>query len=588
MNLHFVKATLSPVWNLFVSKDIPDEAPASVTSMIDSYTLPSGEVLSPVKLSLEGEHVDFHKALGHSVPVMTCGLMVGVITAEEDGTVIYGAGADWWWTCYVNGEKVFGRPRDLQNGNVRSTFMKTDWIFPIKVHKGENIVAFHLISGSCWSLGTGLIPIDGELANTIVADDGCIGLPSGETGLRLICNTTRNPLSYKVGEDMEFLFELKDPRAVSSGRLLLLVWNKRGDDGCSASGITPISLEKPVSVHVSATRPGFVHISAFITPILCEPQSDPLLQFEGGAGADIDKLAPAASRPDDFDAYWAAQRARLDAVPLKPEVEQYVGCVFPDGVAIPPSLDIFKVKVPCAGPNPVTGLLAVPKEKGKYPVRVIFDGYSKDPKRSHRLMTPGMITFHVNAHGYDLFRAQPYYDEFFRPFEKNYPSYGLAPEENKDPDTAYFNGMALRVMRSFDFVKTLPEWNGRDLIAEGGSQGGLQSVWAASLVEGLTRCETSITWCSNIAGAQLDGRLPGWHPEYVRGLDYYDTVFHASRIPESCFVDFERIGLGDYTCPPSGVTMVYNAIRGRKRAAYYQNSTHMYVPPEPAITRVHA
>jgi hypothetical protein len=31
--------------------------------------------------------------------------------------------------------------------------------------------------------------------------------------------------------------------------------------------------------------------------------------------------------------------------------------------------------------------------------------------------------------------------------------------------------------------------------------------------------------------------------------------------------------------------MLYNAVRGPKRAAYYQNSTHVYVPPEPAIFR---
>lgn len=32
--------------------------------------------------------------------------------------------------------------------------------------------------------------------------------------------------------------------------------------------------------------------------------------------------------------------------------------------------------------------------------------------------------------------------------------------------------------------------------------------------------------------------------------------------------------------------MVYNAVRGPKRAAYYQNSTHMYVPPEPSTFRI--
>ena len=144
------------------------------------------------------------------------------------------------------------------------------------------------------------------------------------------------------------------------------------------------------------------------------------------------------------------------------------------------------------------------------------------------MMTEGVVTLHINAHGYELFQDQAYYDAFFTPIERRF-GYALDPEENRDPETAYFRGMALRVMRAFDFAKTLPGWNGRDLIATGGSQGGLQAIWAASLVPGLTRCETAITWCSNMAGAALDKRLPGWHPEYVRGLDYFDTVFHADR-----------------------------------------------------------
>ena len=40
---------------------------------------------------------------------------------------------------------------------------------------------------------------------------------------------------------------------------------------------------------------------------------------------------------------------------------------------------------------------------------------------------------------------------------------------------------ALRVMRSLQFVKSLPQWDGKNLQANGGSQGGLQTVWAAAL-----------------------------------------------------------------------------------------------------------
>ncbi len=581
--MRFVSASLAPVWKLFVAPDIPADAPASVTAPIESYTLPSGEVLKPVDVVFEEERANLNKILGRLFPVGTCGLLVGVLEAEDDGVVVYGAGADWWWTCYVNGEEVSGRPRSkCANGNSRGTFLKTDWVFPIHVRKGANIIAFHLQSGTFWSIGTGVMPLaEGQ-------DTGFeLRASSFEVAdLQLIGNTTRDPLSYHVGEEMEFVFSIKDPHAATSGRPLFLAWNRRGDDGVLSSGFERISLEKPVRVRTSISRPGFVHVLASVTTIPTSPDATQLLQFEGGAGADIASLTPAAKCPDDFDAFWARQRALLDAVPPDAEVRPWPGTCFPDGVKIPESLRISLVKVACAGDHPVTAFLAAPKAGGKYPVRIVFDGYSKEPKLSHRMMTEGVITLHVNAHGYDLFRDKAYYDAFFAPYERDVPAYGMSPRENGDPNTAYFRGMALRVMRAFDFVKTLPEWNGRDLIATGGSQGGLQAVWAASLVPGVTRCETYITWCSNMAGAALDKRLPGWHPEYVRGLDFFDTVFHAARIPTSCFVDFERIGLGDYTCPPSGVTMVYNAVRGPKRAAYYQNSTHSYVPPEPSVFRI--
>ena len=582
--MHFVSATLSPVWKLFVSKVIPEDAPASISSVPDTYTLPSGEVLKPVDVVFEEERANLNKILGRLVPVGTCGLLVGVLEAEDDGVVIYGAGADWWWTCSVNGEEVFGRPRSkYPNGNARGTMLKTDWVFPIRVRKGANTIAFHLQSGTFWSIGTGIIPLAG---GQVQISDFKFQISEFEVAdLQLIGNTTRDPLSYHVGEEMEFVFSIKDPRAATTGRPLFLVWNRRGDDGMLASGFEQISLEKPVRVRTSISRPGFVHMLASVTSIPTPSDASQLMQFEGGAGADIASLTPAAKCPDDFDAFWTRQRALLDAVPLDAEVRPWIGTCFPDGVKIPDSLRISLVKVACAGDHPVTAFLSAPKAEGKYPVRVVFDGYCKEPKLSHRMMTEGVITLHVNAHGYDFFRDQAYYDAFFAPYERDVPAYGMSPKENSDPETAYFRGMALRVMRAFDFAKTLPGWNGRDLIATGGSQGGLQAIWAASLVTGLTRCETSITWCSNMAGATLDKRLPGWHPEYVRGLDYFDTVFHAARIPASCFVDFERIGLGDYTCPPSGVTMVYNAVRGPKRAAYYQNSTHVYVPPEPAIFR---
>ena len=44
-------------------------------------------------------------------------------------------------------------------------------------------------------------------------------------------------------------------------------------------------------------------------------------------------------------------------------------------------------------------------------------------------------------------------------------------------------------------------------------------------------------------------------------------------------VEVPRAGLGDYTCPPSGVTVLYNNIPGPKKIKYIQGADHGFNPP---------
>ena len=76
-------------------------------------------------------------------------------------------------------------------------------------------------------------------------------------------------------------------------------------------------------------------------------------------------------------------------------------------------------------------------------------------------------------------------------------------------------------------------------------------------------------------------RLKGWRPDYVPALNYYDCIFHAKRI--KCPVTTHRAGLGDYTCPPSGLAILYNNLNVPKKIRWYQGSTHGFVPKDPQI-----
>lgn len=136
-------------------------------------------------------------------------------------------------------------------------------------------------------------------------------------------------------------------------------------------------------------------------------------------------------------------------------------------------------------------------------------------------------------------------------------------------------------MRALEFVKSLPQWNGKELVVEGGSQGGLQTAWAAALDRDVTLAKPNITWCCDFAGDKVGKRLGGWRPQYVPALDYYDAAFHAKRI--RCKTDVTRAGVGDYVCPPSGLAVFYNNITAPKRIKWVQGSTHGFVPKRPQV-----
>ena len=54
-----------------------------------------------------------------------------------------------------------------------------------------------------------------------------------------------------------------------------------------------------------------------------------------------------------------------------------------------------------------------------------------------------------------------------------------------------------------EYLKTRPEWNGKDLAACGGSQGGLQASWAAALVKGVSEVRLEVPWCCDLGGREV-------------------------------------------------------------------------------------
>ena len=385
----------------------------------------------------------------------------------------------------------------------------------------------------------------------------------------LLGKMEQNKFLYAPNKEMVFLIDFNAAKqTVPAGYTLRI--NRYGDDGLTKSAKYDLDkVNGTIRFTTSTKGPGFVRILAMIYDAKGKRVGKAQQTFDGGAGVDIDKLKPAAEEPADFDAFWDKQKKRLDAVPVKAERKLISKPNAP--------VAVYAVKVDCAGNRPVTGYLTIPAQAATkpMPVQVVFHGYGIRPQKAPASGDKNKIVFNVNAHGYDLNATKEYYNKFFADIKSNGKGYAFDPVQNSDPEKAYFNGMALRVMRALQYVKTLPEWDGKNLIVFGGSQGGLQTMWAAALDKNVTLAYPSITWCCDLAGHSKLKRLNGWRPAYVPALDYYDPVFHARRV--KCKVIITRAGLGDYVCPPSGLAISYNELKCPKSILWVQSSTHGYV-----------
>lgn len=384
---------------------------------------------------------------------------------------------------------------------------------------------------------------------------------------------------YGPGERMTFTLETRGfAGADLSG--WKLQWTRTGDDGRTENGEAPAS--KPFIYGTSLDRPGFVRLYAELVDgagkaVLRENREK--VFFDGGAGVDILKIRQGVPEPSDFDAFWARRKAKLAEVAWQGK-ETVKELPSPD-----PAVALYEVGIPCAGGMPATGYLSVPKAPGRYPARISFWGYGaswgKNATEPPKKVFKDEIELSLSAHGFRLGQDAEYYRALRKAAGSNGYGHAFDPAQNADPDTAYFAGMTYRVMRGLEYLKSRPEWNGRSLRAVGGSQGGLQSIWAAALDHDVTQCNPAIPWCCDIGGTEVGRNRGTWYVKWVPALGYYDPVNMAKRIPKTCTLYVSRAGLGDYICPPTGVMAFYNNLTCPKSMVMWQNSEHGYVPAVP-------
>lgn len=287
-------------------------------------------------------------------------------------------------------------------------------------------------------------------------------------------------------------------------------------------------------------------------------------------GFSPERIEPYTAMPADFREFWERNKAALAAFPLQYTQERAAKyCT--------DKIDCHLIRLTLNKQGQcIYGYLFLPKDAqpGSCPAVLCPPGAGiktiKDPLRHKYYAEAGCIRFEFEIHGLHPDLPEERFREISTAFngrENGYLTNGL-----DDRDNYYMKRVYLACVRAVDLLASLPEWDGRNMIAQGGSQGGALALVTAGLDKRVTACVANHPALADMARFKLgevDGyphfsRMSGMDtPDKLRTMAYYDAVNFARQIDCPTYMTW---GYNDDTCPPTTSYAVYNVLRGPKEA----------------------
>ena len=282
-------------------------------------------------------------------------------------------------------------------------------------------------------------------------------------------------------------------------------------------------------------------------------------------GFSPEKLQPYTKLPADFNAFWEKNLAEAAKCPMKYTIE-------PAPEYSSEKSDCYLIKLQCFRPGSyIYGYLTRPKAAGNYPVVLCPPGAGvktiKDPKRHIYYADEGCIRLEMEIHGLNPTMSA----EEFKEISSAFGNYLVNGIDNRD--NYYMKKVYLACVRAVDYLTSLPDWDGKNVIVQGGSQGGALALVTAGLDKRVTACVANHPALSDMAGYKA-GRAGGYPhlfknyqgmdtPEKINTLAYYDVVNFAKQIKVPVYMTW---GYNDNTCPPTTSYIVYNVLDCPKEA----------------------
>ena len=225
----------------------------------------------------------------------------------------------------------------------------------------------------------------------------------------------------------------------------------------------------------------------------------------------------------------------------------------------------------------VYGYLFYPKnaQPGKHPVVLCPPGAGiktiKEPLRHKYYAENGFIRLEIEIHGLDPRLPKETFDDISRAFNSDPTGYLENGIDNRD--RYYMKHVYLALVRCIDLLTSLPEWDGRNVAVQGGSQGGALALVAAGLDKRVNLCVVNHPALSDMAGYTEKGRTGGYPhfnrmtglytPSNISTMAYYDVVNFARKVKATTYMTW---GYNDNTCPPTTSYAVWNTLNCEKES----------------------
>lgn len=300
-------------------------------------------------------------------------------------------------------------------------------------------------------------------------------------------------------------------------------------------------------------------------------------EYPGLATAAINPelIQPTAKLPSDFVQFWDNAKNEAAKIPMDTRMT-----LIPERCT--EKVDVYQVSVQNYEPGArLYGIVCIPKAAGKYPAVLKVPGagirpYSGDVSNAER----GYITFEIGIHGIPVDLPAGVYQNLSAGALRSYNNFNL---ENKDK--YYYKRVYLGCVRAVDFIYSLPQFDGNNLVVQGGSQGGALSIVAAGLDSRIKGLAAFYPALCDLTG-YLNGRAGGWPhmfkdksnntPDKIETSYYYDVVNFARQIKVP---GFYSLGYNDMVCPPTSMYSALNMIKAPKDYLIVEEIGH-YTYPE--------